>query len=155
MQGLSTLQESKIAVSLRHIGLTVRNLERSRKFYQELFGFVEARRMDEKGAFLETVHGIPGIHVITSKLRASLGGILLELLEYQYPESQEKDQRIFFIGCSHFSVTVPDAAAQYKRMVDAGVKTVSPPALSDDGRARVFICKDPDGIVIEVVEEIR
>ena len=43
----------------------------------------------------------------------------------------------------------------YNRLVEAGVYFNSPPQLSPDGFAKVTFCKDPDGSLIELVEELR
>jgi len=142
------------SAALRHVGLTVTDLARSARFYREMFGFVEVRFMNESGPFLETVTGIQGVHVTTLKMQAPSGGIV-ELLQYHNPSSLGRDQHIYLIGCSHFALTVSDIDGQYKHLLAHNVPMLSEPTLSQDGKARVFFCKDPDGILIEVVEELR
>ena len=54
-----------------------------------------------------------------------------------------------------FRTTVDNLDETYNRLVEAGVYFNSPPQLSPDGFAKVTFCKDPDGSLIELVEELR
>lgn len=140
--------------ALRHAGITVRDLERSASFYREFFGFEDVRRMEESGPFIERISGLPGVSVTTLKVRAPGGG-MIELLQYHSPAALDRRQDIFIVGCSHVALTVTDAEAVYRRLRAAGLEAVSAPQESDDGSARVFFCRDPDGVLLEVVQELR
>ncbi len=110
--------------------------------------------MEESGPFLETITGIQGVQVTTVKMQAPSGG-MVELLHYRRPQSPGRDQDIYTIGCSHLALTVSDADAVYEHLAARNVPTLSAPTISQDGKAKVFFCKDPDDILVEVVEEVR
>ena len=142
------------ATAVRHAGITVTEIERSAAFYRIFFGFVDARRMNERGSFLETICGIPGIEVTTLKMTAPGGG-MIELLQYRHPRSATRSQALTIVGCSHLALTVPDIHGVYKRLREANVPLVSEPTLSEDGKAIVCFCRDPDGVALELVEMVR
>jgi predicted enzyme related to lactoylglutathione lyase len=81
---------------------------------------------------------------------------MVELLNYQtHPELPDMSRPITRIGCSHFAMTVENLDETYDRLVEAGVEFNSPPQYSPDGFAKVTFCKDPDGSLVELVEELN
>ena len=138
----------------RHTGLVVRDLERSVSFYQAL-GLKVWKREIETGSFIETVVGIPNVKLEWAKLRAP-DGSLLELLQYHsHPLSQPVVPAASnHLGCSHIAFTVDDLSAISALIGHLGGSMVNPPVAAPDGRVRVAYCHDPDGILMELVEEL-
>ena len=139
----------------RHTGLVVRDLEKSRSFYENLLGFQLWKQALESGPFIEKVVGIQGVILEWVKLKAP-DGTLLELLYYQQPSAFEEGEYIQpsnKIGCSHIAFTVSDIENLYCSLVEKGFYCNSSPRLSPDGRVKVLYCHDPDGIIVELVEE--
>lgn len=139
----------------RHTGMVVRDLRRSLAFYQEILGYTIWKRAVETGSFIEQVVGIPGVVLEWVKLKAP-DGSLLELLEYHshpdpetYPELQPANR----LGCSHIALTVADIDSLYRDLVAHHISCNSAPQMAPDGTARILYCHDPDGIIIELVEE--
>lgn len=139
----------------RHTGLVVRNLEKSLAFYEKAFGFTVWKRMVESGPFIETVVGIPGVVLEWVKLQ-SPDHALLELMQYHSgsvgddggaPRASNR------LGCSHVAFTVQDIDNLYDSLIARRVHCNSPPRQSPDGMVKVLYCHDPDGIIIELVEE--
>ena len=58
------------------------------------------------------------------------------------------------IGCTHVALTVENLQDTYEVLTQSGVRFNNPPALSQDGKAKVAFCQDPDGTFIELVEEV-
>ncbi|MBG0777307.1 MAG: VOC family protein [Desulfovibrionaceae bacterium] len=142
----------------RHTGIVVRDLERSLAFYRDMLGLKEWKRATEEGAFIETLVGLPGARLEWVKLKAP-DGSLLELLQYHsHPLAEEDlvvaDAPANRLGCSHVAFTVADAAAVHAAMTRAGLHCVSGPLASPDGAVRVLYCHDPDGVIVEIVEEV-
>lgn len=138
----------------RHTGLVVRNMERSVAFYMALGLKVQGREV-ETGLFIETVVGIPGVRLEWAKLQVP-DGSLVELLQYQshsdsQPLSEAPSNRL---GCSHIAFTVGDIDRTCNEIARLGGSVVNPPAVAPRGSVRVAYCHDPDGILIEVVEEL-
>lgn len=137
----------------RHTGLVVRDLERSLAFYQAL-GLQFWMREMETGSFIETVVGIPGVQLEWAKLRAP-DGSTVELLQYRsHPEYRPVETAPSNrLGCSHIAFTVYDLEATCALVVLLGGSTVNQPAEAPGGKVRVAYCHDPDGILMELVEE--
>lgn len=139
----------------RHTGLVVRNLGRSIAFYQAL-GLSVWKRELETGDFIDTVVGIPNVKLEWAKLRAP-DGSLVELLQYhshplEQPSTPASSNKL---GCSHVAFTVGDLSAVCALVRSLGGSTVNPPAESPNGSVRVAYCHDPDGILLELVEEVH
>ena len=141
-------------IKTRHTGLVVRDISVSIEFYEKL-GLEVWRRENETGEFISQVVGLDNAEIETAKLKVP-DGSLLELLEYKshpaqamadiYPANKH--------GCSHIAFTVEDAEEMALKIVQFGGSLVNAPALSANGLVKVMYCHDPDGILIEMVEEL-
>lgn len=141
--------------NIRHTGIVVSDAERSIEFYTGLLGFEIKKDMLESGDYIDNFSALEGAVVRTVKMTLS-NGDMVELLCYQtHPEVPDMDRPITRIGCSHIAMTVDNLDDTYERLVNAGVVFNSPPQYSPDGFAKVTFCKDPDGSLIELVEELK
>ena len=136
---------------LRHTGIVVSDMDRALRFYRDLLGLHVVKTLTEHGDYIDTVLGMPCVQVQTVKL-ADEGGSMLELLEFNSPESQERSGRLCDVGPSHVAFTVQDIDLEYVRLSGEGVAFISTPCCSPDGGARVAFCCDPDGTPVELVE---
>lgn len=141
--------------AVRHFGIVVSNLEKSLHFYRDLLGLEIRRDMPEEGEFIDTILGLKGVKVRTVKMAAANGDTLVELLEYQSHKGKKRENyEIFDLGASHVAFTVENVGEEYKRLQEDGVHFTCSPQVSPDGKAKVTFCYDPDGVPIELVEEI-
>jgi catechol 2,3-dioxygenase-like lactoylglutathione lyase family enzyme len=138
----------------RHTGLVIRDIERSIRFYEGL-GLKVCRREEETGPFIDTVVGIRDVCIEWAKMKCP-DGSLVELLQYHsHPDIQPSaDAPSNLLGCSHIAFTVDDITRTCSEIVGLGGTIVSPPATAPNGLVQVAYCHDPDGILMEVVEEI-
>ena len=84
-------------------------------------------------------------------------GFLGELLQFP-PPPEHRPVEITpsnRLGCSHIAFTVDDLAATCALIGRLGGSTVNPPANAPGGDVRVAYCHDPDGILMELVEEVE
>jgi catechol 2,3-dioxygenase-like lactoylglutathione lyase family enzyme len=146
-----------VALSVRHAGLVVRDLERSLAFYRDIIGLTVRVRMTESGEYIERVVGIPGAVLEWAKLECPEGS-LVELIEYKKgmdpagdPGNATPDRR----GFSHVAFTVGDIEDLYRTLTGLGFHCNNPPEPSPDGLVKVMYCHDPDGIIVELVEELK
>jgi glyoxylase I family protein len=141
-------------INIRHTGIVVSDAERSIDFYTKLLGFEIKKDMMESGDYIDNFSALKDVRVRTIKMTLQ-NGDMVELLWYEtHPEQPDMSRPITRIGCSHFAMTVGNLDETYERLVKAGVSFNSPPQLSPDGFAKVTFCKDPDGSLIELVEEL-
>ena len=138
--------------SIRHTGIVVRDLTKELNFYQSL-GFKVFSSAKEKGGFIDKVTGLNNTSLEWVKLKAS-DGCLLELLEYQNPVRSEriKLQESNQLGCSHVAFGVTRIDQTCKLISTLGGSIVNPPEISDDKKAKVAYCHDPEGVLMEIVE---
>ena len=129
-------------MKLGHVAISVASLARSSAFYKKFFGLRLAGRYSFKNK---------GLNIAILK-----GAFNLELFEFQkhkplpqYRKSLDNDLRTF--GVKHFSLKTKNITAAYNKFKKARVKFATDLRVFADGK-RYFFIKDPDGILVEVME---
>jgi catechol 2,3-dioxygenase-like lactoylglutathione lyase family enzyme len=139
-----------------HVGITVRDLDRSVRFYHDLLGLEIATEPSPWFDGPELGHGVgvPGAALRQVCLR--LGDTLLELLEYRAPPSPTGHPlQSHCIGASHVAFQVADIRAAKADLESAGVEFYSDINVVDEGVLagwRWVYFPDPDGYPLELVE---
>ena len=143
-------------MKLRHIGITVTNMEKSLKLYRDYFGFKVVWDELERGEFIDNLSAEKDVRVRTVKMKDESGGMIELLYYYSHPENNAENltNKIMKIGCSHFALTVDDLDKVYGELKDMVLKFNCKPKISPDGNAKVCFCRDSDGTLIELVEEL-
>ncbi len=128
------------------IGLAVTDLERSRRFYEELLGFAYERSLvppDEATSQLLQIE--QPVNLTAVYLR--LDGLVLELLNFNRDGNPAARSRpMNEPGLTHLSVNVPDIPAVLARVPEYG-GTV----LEDTDLGMAVCIRDPDGQLIELL----
>ena len=142
--------------AVRHFGIVVRDMEKSLAFYRDLLGLKIEKSALESGNYLDKILGYNmGIIVRTVKMSAESGPTLVELLQFHNPESPPGRSPVpFKIGPTHIAFTVANLNEIYDRLLADGVPFTCKPLVAPGGKAKVTFCKDPDGTLIELVEEL-
>jgi lactoylglutathione lyase len=130
-----------------HTGQVVTDLERSKRFYQEVLGFefwYEIKPPDEMTAKLNCLE--PPLKVTASYL--TLDGFVLELMQYFAPGATAPYQprAMNQPGLTHLSISVDDVRAAAEQAAEYGGEIIEG---SDIGVA-LFI-RDPDGQLLELL----
>jgi lactoylglutathione lyase len=133
-------------VVFNHLGQCVTNLDRSRRFYEELLSFEfwrEIRPPDESSAKLLGLDGALGMTACYLRL----DGLVLELLHFDAPGRRREPARRAMDepGLTHLSVSC-DMADVCARVPEYGGMVLA----DTDIGAGVFI-RDPDGQLIELL----
>lgn len=123
-----------------HIGISVVNLDEAVNWYEDNFGASEIKRTYKEALGLS-------IAVL------ELGNLHLELLQPDRPEQttsirgtlKELLQRV---GTSHIALSVSDVKGLYNRLKASGAEMVT-----ELVEGRLFFCRDPNGILIEVKQK--
>ena len=140
-------------VTVRHVGIVVRDLARSLEFYRDALGLTIARDMKEQGLFIDEVLDYKNTRVHTVKLATITGNTQLELLSFDCPILSQRDATpVIAIGITHVALQVDNLINLYAKLLSIGVRFQSPPRISPDGRALVAFCFDPDNNALELVE---
>jgi lactoylglutathione lyase len=132
-----------------HTGQVVMDLERSKRFYQEVFGFefwYEIEPPDEATAKLNCLE--PPLGITASYL--VLDGFVLELMYYAVPGAAApyRSRTMNEPGLTHLSISVDDVRAAAEKAVEYGAEIIEE---SDLGMA-LFI-RDLDGQLLELLPE--
>ena len=146
-------------ISLRHIGITVVNMEKMQNFYCNLLGCKVLKTMEESGEVIDNFSGLNGIEVTTIKMELPNSGVI-ELLKYHSPKLnaaclQNIYKKIIQIGISHYALTVSDLDSLYENLTKEGVYFFYEVQTSPDGNAKIAFCRDPEGNILELVEELK
>lgn len=139
-------------MAIRHTGIVVSDMSRSLPFYRDLLGMEVWLDIVDDSPFLATLTEVPGARLRAVKLRAP-DGVSIELLQYlSHPQVVPRERRSCDVGCNHVALQVQDIDALYERLTAAGIRFHAPPAGAPDGGARIAYCRDPEGVVVELVQ---
>jgi lactoylglutathione lyase len=135
-------------VIFNHTGHVVTDLERSKRFYQEVLGFrfwYEITPPDEATAKLTGLQ--PPLGTTASYL--TLDGFVIELMAYSAPgaTAPSRTRTMNEPGLTHLSISVDDIRASAAKAVEYGGSIIEE---SDVGGMALFI-RDPDGQLIELL----
>jgi lactoylglutathione lyase len=130
-----------------HIGLCVGDRERSRRFYEGLFGFQfwwELELPDEGTERLLQLERPIGVHA-TYLVR---DGLVLELIDYSKRDVQAQRREMDHVGLTHISLSVSDLPGVLE-MVDGFGGSV----VSETVTEQFAMIRDPDGQLIELLPD--
>ena len=141
---------------LHHVGITVKDLDASLRFYHDVLGLPFSTEpspwFDSPG--LGPAVGVPGAAL--RQVCLSLGGTDLELLEYRSPPSEtDGPLKSHNLGGSHVAFRVDDIQAKKAELEAKGIEFYSDVNVVDEGVLagwRWVYFQDPDGYPLELVE---
>jgi catechol 2,3-dioxygenase-like lactoylglutathione lyase family enzyme len=128
-----------------HVGICVTDLDRSRRFYEEVLQFRywwELEAPEEGSSQLLQIPPPVGLHAVY----LVRDGFVLELLYYRDAEARPFRQRVMNEpGLTHLSLSVGDIPAILEKVVPHGGEVLR----ETDMEAAIMI-RDPDGQLIEL-----
>ena len=142
--------------ALHHVGITVKDLDASIRFYHDVLGLPFSNEPSPwfEGEELGPAVGVPGAAL--RQVSLLVGGTTLELLEYKSPPSEttrplESNNQ----GASHVAFLVGDIEAEKAALEAKGVEFYGAVNIVDEGVLagwRWVYFNDPDGYPLELVE---
>ena len=140
--------------AIRHTGLVVPDLARAEHFWCDVLGFKIAKKMEESGPHIDAMMGLQGVKVTTVKLLAPDNNLLELLYFHSHPDKSSWEGTPYSTGFTHIALTVQDLDKTYLELQKEGVTFFAPPQHSPDGCVKVIYCKTPEGILLELVENL-
>jgi len=138
--------------NIRHTGIVVSDMVRSLRFYRDMLGMEVWADFKDNSDYVQAVTDVPGANVRMVKLKAA-DGVSIELLQYlSHQQDMPNPTRACDIGCNHVALQVDDLDILYKKLSTEGIHFHTQPTVSPDGGAKVTYCRDPEGVIIELVE---
>jgi catechol 2,3-dioxygenase-like lactoylglutathione lyase family enzyme len=139
------------------IGIPVRDMERSRAFYRDVFGFREIADREVFGEPYEKLYGVFGVRL--RAVRMQLGDEFIELMHFQTPRGRPLpgDSRANERWFQHVAIIVSDMPKAYAilRAHRVGYASTAPQRLPDwnpnAGGIEAFYFRDPDDNHLEVL----
>jgi lactoylglutathione lyase len=139
-----------------HIGIQVRDVDRSAAFYVEKLGFTQVGRWSMDQDYVQKVVGcFPDVTLEIALLEIPGSEVFLEILEYRGVTGTPVDPATVNPGTAHFCVFVDGLEELYERLLAEGVEFVSElqtPTVGPNKGGRLVYMIDPDGIRVELVE---
>ena len=142
---------------IHHVGLVVRDLDRSIWFYHDLLGLPFANEPTPwfDGPALEQGVGVPGARLRQVCFWAG-EHTMMELIEYgNRPAESTAPVPNNFLGAAHVCFRVDDVRATKAALEEQGVQFYSDVNVVDEGPLagwRWVYFSDPDGLALELVE---
>jgi catechol 2,3-dioxygenase-like lactoylglutathione lyase family enzyme len=136
-----------------HVGVCVRDLERSIRFYRDGLGFKEAGTLEIAGEPTATMVGIPDLELNAVYLERE--GFRIELLYYpkQGTVGPADARPMNQPGLTHFAIRVTDLDAVIEKLVSLGGRVLEGTRISNPAfKADLLYVTDPDGTRLELVE---
>jgi catechol 2,3-dioxygenase-like lactoylglutathione lyase family enzyme len=139
-------------IKFRHTCILTNNLKQSLHFYRDLLGFKVIKEKKLSGLYPQSVLRIQNPKFIYVKLQAPNDDKnQIPFLELHY---WLNPKMIIPKSVMHISLTIDDLKALYFRLAKERIEFLSIPTKAPDNNVYVCFCKDPDGNLIELVEEI-
>lgn len=127
-----------------HVGLTVSDAARSRRFYEKVFGFKAESELKLPGARIDELLQLSPSSTIHA-IYLVLGAFTLEIMQFEPPSAISAADRVFNqTGLAHLSFTVDDPDRVVASVVENGGMRVS-------SLGGAHVVRDPDGQLIEIL----
>jgi catechol 2,3-dioxygenase-like lactoylglutathione lyase family enzyme len=134
---------------LSQVGMTVKDLKLSLKFYVDVLGLPILSIKDMPSKVIEELYDVKeGTKVKFAILRTGWG-TMIELFEFTPPKADEKIER-HRPGMTHIALDVGNIRRAKKRLEKDGVEVISD-VLTIEGTEVLFV-KDPDGHLVELID---
>lgn len=139
------------------IGMTVKDMDRSIKFYTDVLGFKKIGDTERSGEKNEKLTGLFGVN--TRVVQLQLGDEILELTDYltsggrSIPEDARSNDLFF----QHIAIVVSDMGKAYQRLKKNSVEYVStapqtlPKSIPAAEGIKAFYFRDPDNHTLELI----
>lgn len=142
-----------------HIGITVADLDRAVKFYEDVMGWYVIMNPTDVVEEQDTAIGQMCIDVFGTGWKSfriahlsTVDGIGIELFEFSGNDKPQAEFKPFQTGVFHFSVKDPDVEGLAAKIVEAGGKQRMPVREYYPGEKpyRMVYMEDPFGNIIEI-----
>lgn len=139
--------------SIHHHGVIVSDVEQSSSFYTDVLGFTQVDSRSVATEPVEEALGVDGADLSVVMIDAN--GFLIELIEYNAPANENANEKVnsHDVGVAHFAVVVDDIDAVFNDIRNDVDYVSEPKTLDSLGGLKAVYLKDPDGNIIEFIEE--
>lgn len=129
-------------MKFEHVGMSVSNLDKSIKWYEDNLGFELVSRSEK-----------PSLKVYVALMK--LGKCMFEMFQHYEPKPSgynNLEDSLRRTGFGHIGIAVDDVEFIYRTLDSNEVKFER--VISEGSTSKYFFCKDPDGNLIEIIQRI-
>lgn len=144
-----------------HVGLTVSDLDRSIAFYRDVLGLTYQGEMVMTGPATDALFQRKDCKVRVAYLNGSehVEAPPVELIQFVGDAAEKEAPGLFTPSISELCFYTDAIDAVYERLLSKGVDCLSPPVAFDFtdqgfGKSKAFYFKDPDGIILEMMQPL-
>ena len=136
------------------MGIVVNDLDKTRDFWINTLDFKLHVEALEESPFIDELLAIKDPALTTVKLIDSKG-FILELLKFEnYDVENSWSGDLKTTGLTHIALTVDNLDELTEKMSNLGYKALSEVKISPNKKVKVVFVRGPEGIMLELVEEI-
>lgn len=143
-------------IKTRHVGLIVKNIIKSKKFYGKILGLKLKKELIEEGKYFNYLIGLKKSKAKVVKIDLP-DKTYIELIEFEKPKSSQKVkiEKFSKLKQMHICFTVKNINNYFKRLRKNKIKFISPPLKSDFDPVSTCFFLDPDYNYVQIVEDHR
>lgn len=139
---------------VRHTGIVVQNIDEAIYFWTFILSFEIVSDNLESGSFIEHLLGRDNITVRTVKMVAS-DKSMIELLWFPNNlDSKTWNGNFTSTGLTHVALNVKNIKEIIDKSSKLGFAPINEPRISKDSNVKVVFLSGPEGLLIELVEEL-
>ncbi len=136
------------------MGIVVSDLDKSRDFWINTLGFKLHIESEEESPYIDELLAINDPALTTVKLIDSKG-FIIELLKFEnYKVEDSWSGNLKTTGLTHIALTVANLEELIKVLESQNYQKLSQVKVSPNKKVKVVFVKGPEGIMLELVEEI-
>lgn len=147
--------ESIVIIGAAHPGITVKDIERSLRFYGDTLRIEHTVSQVSDQPYLALVTGVPECSLKIGFARIEGDVVPLELIEYVNPAAGRALTGFGIVGTPHLCWQVNNLDAAYDRLLAQGLSFCGEPRTLVEGpwgEAQGAFVRDPDGLLTELIE---
>jgi len=139
--------------SFLHVGVGVKNLEESARFYTEVMGMEEEYRAHNEGDKISRIVGVEDAYIDVIMLKKN--DLRVELLAYKSanPDEQKTPVKQDALGLIHLAFLVDDVEKEYERIKALGYQFNAPPMVARENGPKITYFTGPDNVIIEIYQK--
>lgn len=147
---------------IMHVGITVSDIEKSISFYRDILGLTYKGMLTMEGEETDLLFGSKDSKAKVAYLNGSNEIIAppVELIQFVNKKASKEKADLFKTSISEICFAVKDIDKVYKHLVENNVECLSAPQPFDFtkdgfGKSKAIYFKDPDGIILELMEVVE
>ncbi len=145
-----------------HVGLTVADMEKTLKFYRDILGLRVQGEILMQGKETDAMFRKPNCKARVVYLNGSeeISAPPVELIQFVGNDVEQTPGDLFRTSISELCFYTDDAQKVYEHLLSHNVECLSAPQEFDFreygmGKSKAFYFKDPDGIILEIMEPVK